>query len=919
MNEQSISEVERLQGNNAYVRGDWDAAIAHYSVALSARPHDARLHSNRSAAYLAKHRAVRDAGVDLRGLLSLATEDAVSATTYNPRWPDGWFRLFSAHAAAGSQHSAVRALQNGIKHCGANATILAQALDGYAPNARRGQLQAEPRRTTTQLSTAAGDNGSVAMKVSANVSVSSNSQDDAVAESSTFHADHSLLQSSHHRPPRVENVLDHRVVEATNSLSSRPAMVGVTPPTVLGNRPMQREVQQGTSEMSAALLYAGGATTRSGKRISPSEAMRLHANNQFKAGDWDGAIKSYTTSIQLAVEAGVEPDRHTFSNRSAAWLRKAIDTDGAEAFQRALADAEHCVAMDSSWPKAWFRKGSVLMEDGKPGQARQVFLEGLQHCPGSSMLMESLAQSEKVIAEEGEETDSEMEQQSQDTPTDAARHPRFNGVQFQQQARDVPNLGGPASLHGHTPHDTAVEWSRNRTEQNVEARCSDSIASNAPNCNGSRPIMSDSDMRYHANSSVPASNAAPHARTSHAREDGSSAKSHAEDEDAFLRQTLYEVLNVAPDASDAVIRRAYYLAARELHPDKNPDDPHATAKFQRVSEAYQVLSNPQTRATYDKHGESGLEKGAIDAVDPKTLFAIVFGSDQFADFIGELRLTSLAANVDADGNAPSQEVLDKIQHDRVEKLVYRLIEILRPWVDGEKAEFLQWTEHELTRLGETNFGSNLLATLGSVYVHRVDIMRGKNHMFGLSAMFRDATYRTQKLTAQMKANAATNRVMNRQRRLHERVMKLNREGTAISEAEAQGVAAEMAINAVDMMWKISVLDIQSTLETVISRVLSGERITREDELNFEHQRSMGGNASRLSATSDRRQHGEHPERMQVAVIGAQHASQGSWDVRARIGRVLAPPAATTREQIVQERASALRHLGKRMLAISRKQ
>ena len=66
---------------------------------------------------------------------------------------------------------------------------------------------------------------------------------------------------------------------------------------------------------------------------------------------------------------------------------------------------------------------------------------------------------------------------------------------------------------------------------------------------------------------------------------------------------LYEVLDVRRSATTAEIRRAYQKLARQLHPDLNPGDPQAVERFQAVSSAFEVLSDPQRRAAYDR-GES---------------------------------------------------------------------------------------------------------------------------------------------------------------------------------------------------------------------------------------------------------------------------------------------------------------------------
>jgi molecular chaperone DnaJ len=68
---------------------------------------------------------------------------------------------------------------------------------------------------------------------------------------------------------------------------------------------------------------------------------------------------------------------------------------------------------------------------------------------------------------------------------------------------------------------------------------------------------------------------------------------------------FYALLGVARDATEADVKKAYRKLAMEFHPDRNPA-PEAEAKFKEITEAYEVLRDPQKRATYDRYGKAGL-------------------------------------------------------------------------------------------------------------------------------------------------------------------------------------------------------------------------------------------------------------------------------------------------------------------------
>lgn len=103
-----------------------------------------------------------------------------------------------------------------------------------------------------------------------------------------------------------------------------------------------------------------------------------------------------------------------------------------------------------------------------------------------------------------------------------------------------------------------------------------------------------------------------------------------------MAKDYYEILGVNKGASADEIKKAYRKLALKYHPDKNRGNKDAEEKFKEVSHAYEILSNTDKRAQYDKFGESAFQYGAGGAAgggfhDPFDLFREVFGSGGFGD------------------------------------------------------------------------------------------------------------------------------------------------------------------------------------------------------------------------------------------------------------------------------------------------
>ena len=101
-----------------------------------------------------------------------------------------------------------------------------------------------------------------------------------------------------------------------------------------------------------------------------------------------------------------------------------------------------------------------------------------------------------------------------------------------------------------------------------------------------------------------------------------------------MSKDYYEVLGVDKGADDATIKKAYRKLAMKYHPDRNPDNKEAEEKFKEIGEAYEVLSDADKRAAYDRMGHEAFKNGGMNGAggggfggftDPMDIFAQMFG------------------------------------------------------------------------------------------------------------------------------------------------------------------------------------------------------------------------------------------------------------------------------------------------------
>lgn len=131
----------------------------------------------------------------------------------------------------------------------------------------------------------------------------------------------------------------------------------------------------------------------------------------------------------------------------------------------------------------------------------------------------------------------------------------------------------------------------------------------------------------------------------------------------------YETLGVDRGASETEVKRAFRRLARELHPDVNAHDPEAEEKFKAAAEAYEVLSDPEQRATYDRFGHEGLRSGGFPGgtgfASVEDIFQAVFGGAfgfevrrgpiRGQDLVHSIEISALQAMLGTSVTIPSHE------------------------------------------------------------------------------------------------------------------------------------------------------------------------------------------------------------------------------------------------------------------------
>lgn len=323
---------------------------------------------------------------------------------------------------------------------------------------------------------------------------------------------------------------------------------------------------------------------------------------------------------------------------------------------------------------------------------------------------------------------------------------------------------------------------------------------------------------------------------------------------------LYDLLNVKPQASPAEIKKAYYKVARECHPDKNPGDAEATTRFQKLADAYQVLSDADLRTKYDRDGKGALA-GRVPKLDPTAFFALLFDIERFLPFTGELQFAMQLGEVTkfmeqhadvrpedmpmgADIEAASSAV-HRRQRRREVRCACTLRGKLEALVIGrDRAAFEAEARREAKELACGQFGPELLSAIGEMYQHRsrrrlANELTGRYTLTKRAAAFRESRLRMRHNT-RFYRNAAGSLTYAKSIRdamkvassLHAAQAGAAGEATAGSTAEEEARAASAIEGAVEgalpsfleTAWAAVLCDIDDTLKEVTRKFLQDKSV-----------------------------------------------------------------------------------------------
>jgi curved DNA-binding protein CbpA len=218
--------------------------------------------------------------------------------------------------------------------------------------------------------------------------------------------------------------------------------------------------------------------------------------------------------------------------------------------------------------------------------------------------------------------------------------------------------------------------------------------------------------------------------------------------------TYYNLLGIPANADLNAIKKAYRKKAMVYHPDKNPGSKEAEEIFKKVSEAYQVLSDPDRRRRYDQAGPDAAKESAHADIDLDALIVQLFGGGAFENVFGDpasleavQQLSSVLkeksnspeGKIDTDDQTKENmrdakiEALRKQEESVVDGLAAKLLTVLEGYMQGNRRAFHDAQKIEADALLSSPGGLDLLTMVAYVYTQEGKQYGGR--FFGLEGIW----------------------------------------------------------------------------------------------------------------------------------------------------------------------------------------
>ncbi|KAI8355136.1 X-domain of DnaJ-containing-domain-containing protein [Blakeslea trispora] len=286
------------------------------------------------------------------------------------------------------------------------------------------------------------------------------------------------------------------------------------------------------------------------------------------------------------------------------------------------------------------------------------------------------------------------------------------------------------------------------------------------------------------------------------------------------------------------IDTSYYDLLGVYHPDKNKEA-DAEEKFKEISEAYQVLSDPQLRAAYNKYGKDKELAPEGGFADPREYFQQMFGGDAFRSIIGDLAVGEMFSDAqqeelekkdqdDASSdkksmNKEQMEKMQKQQQERVDKLAENLKMKLAMFTEssGDQQsinEFQELIKKEAEKLKIESYGIELLHSIGGVYSLKAKHYLGMKGG-GMPSIF--VGFKQKKHIVKELWN--TVRVAMDVQQAAEMISKAEEKGD-MDNQDKMKLEEEVTTKTYKALWQTSKFEVEATLRQVCDKVLQDKEV-----------------------------------------------------------------------------------------------